>query len=99
MRGDSSPEVVRRVQEIVAELLGVASYEVREDAPLFSIGLDGEELLDSLDALNLAFMIGEEFGLTEALEDDCMELATVRDIARYVESRLTAGNARSTSDN
>lgn len=71
--------ILSRTISVVARLLERKPEEIQPDATLLDLGMD------SLDAVELAFMVEEEFGL-ELLDDEEVEkLLTVRQIAEYVE--------------
>ena len=69
-----------RVDQIAASILCMPGQTL-SDAPLESQGAD------SLDAIEMALMIEEEWGLQIA-DDDLETLATLEDIARFVAAEL-----------
>lgn len=77
-----------RIKELIVEALAledVKPQEIETDAPLFVEGLG----LDSIDALELAMVLEERFGVT--IEDDPEQneriFASVRSLADFVRSR------------
>jgi acyl carrier protein len=84
-----------RIKELIVEALAledVKPQEIETDAPLFVEGLG----LDSIDALELAMVLEERFGVT--IEDDPEQneriFASVRSLADFVRSQdASAGGA------
>ena len=80
-----------QVAELIVETLeldDVNAAEIDLDAPIFGEGLS----LDSIDALEIAFAIGETFGFKLRSDDDRNEeiFANVRSLARHIaENRTT----------
>ena len=87
----------RRVKEIIAEVCRAAEAErspaweeIGSDQPLFSVEGGEESLgLDSLDAVEIATALEEEFDLVLPTELDPLELRTVREVMALLE-RLRA---------
>ncbi|MEM2031093.1 MAG: acyl carrier protein, partial [Archaeoglobaceae archaeon] len=67
-------ELMERIKEIIADKLGVDIDEVTDDADLID-DLDA----DSLDLVDLAMAIEDEFGVTIA-DEELEKIRTVRDI-------------------
>ncbi len=70
-----------KIQEMIAEALGVDKEEVVETAS-FADDLSA----DSLDLFELAMSLEEEFGV-EIPSEDLEKIATVGDVVKYIESR------------
>lgn len=70
----------------------IAPEEIPDDMPLFDVNEDGSENLglDSLDALEIAMSIEEQYGVTVPQDVDFKELATINDIVTYVILQLHA---------
>lgn len=86
----------QRVKEIIAEVYAGAQSapltweQIDSDRPLFSLEAGEESLgLDSLDAVEIATAIEEEFDLVLPAELDPLELRTVRQLMALIE-RLRA---------
>ena len=64
------------------ELDDITAQEIDLDAPLFGDGLS----LDSIDALEIAFAIGEKYGFKLRSDDERNEeiFANVRSLARHI---------------
>lgn len=75
-------ELLERIKEIVADKLGVDIDEVTEDADLID-DLDA----DSLDLVDLAMAIEDEFGVTIA-DEELEKIRTVRDIFRELYEKI-----------
>lgn len=71
----------QRVQEIIAEQLGIAEEEIQQEAS-FSQDLGA----DSLDFLELIMALEEEFEI-EIPDSDAEKLATVQKLVQYLESK------------
>ena len=86
-----------RLKHLVADLfrLDIAEPDnIADDAPLIGNGLG----LDSLDALELAICLEEEFGLTiDNREESHRAFATISSLACYIEARLTAARTEGQS--
>ena len=106
---ESHPDSVRRtIKNIIISIkpLDDGATELADDAPLFSDGSGHPSPvnLDSLDALDLAMSIGDEFGLDNeeferlvASDSGLNSLRTVNDITALVVSLLGgAGDPKST---
>ena len=72
--------MLERIQEIIANELGVSKDKVTPDARLT------EDLgADSLDAVEIMMVLEEEFGIT--IDDDNFQnIKTVNDIVAYIEN-------------
>jgi acyl carrier protein len=91
----SRDEITTAVKEIIVSIkpIDLEAADIPDDAPLFSDGA-GEASpvgMDSLDMLDLAFAIGEKFGLNQEQFDglvggdsDLTRLRTVNDIADFI---------------
>jgi acyl carrier protein len=75
-------DIARRVNEIVAEQLGLAADEIPEDAA-FSQDLGA----DTLDMVELVMAFEEEFGL-EVDDEEAESLITVQDVIDFVSKRI-----------
>ncbi|KAF2957667.1 acyl carrier protein [Thermotoga sp. Ku-13t] len=75
-------ELLERIKEIVADKLGVDIDEVTEDADLID-DLDA----DSLDLVDLAMAIEDEFGVTIA-DEELEKIRTVKDIFRELYEKI-----------
>ncbi len=76
-------EIGRRVQELIAEQLGVPLEKVVPSASFVKdLGAD------SLDLVELVMALEEEYGL-EIPDTDAEKIQTVQDAVRYVEDRLS----------
>ena len=71
-----------RVNEIVAEQLGLADDEIPSNA-VFS----GDLGADTLDMVELVMAFEEEFDI-EIADDEAESLATVRDVVEFVSGRM-----------
>ena len=71
-----------RVNEIVAEQLGLAADEVLPDA-----SLTGDLGADTLDMIELVMAVEEEFDL-EIAEEEAESLRCVADIVAFVSARM-----------
>lgn len=79
------PDTEARVREVLVEELGLDEAEVTLDATLV------EDLgADSLDCVELAMALEEEFGLDEIPTDAWDDLTTVRSLIDYIDRRTTA---------
>ncbi|MGI9432605.1 MAG: phosphopantetheine-binding protein [Myxococcota bacterium] len=79
------------IKQLIVEALAleeIAPEDIETDAPLFVKGLG----LDSIDALELAIAIDEQFGVEISAEDaDSREIfASVRSLARHVAEKSNA---------
>ena len=95
MTSTSHDEIKAAVKEIIVSIkpIELQAEDIPDDAPLFSDG-SGEPSsvdMDSLDMLDLAFAIGERFGLDQEQFDglaggdaDLTTLRTVNDIADFI---------------
>ena len=73
-----------KVKKIVVEQLGVAEYQVTEDAKFIDdLGAD------SLDQVELVMAFEEEFG-SDIPDEDAEKLTTVGDAIKYIESKQQA---------
>jgi len=75
-------ELLERIKEIIADKLGVDIDEVTDDADLID-DLDA----DSLDLVDLAMAIEDEFGVTIA-DEELEKTRTVRDIFRELYEKI-----------
>ncbi|MGB9789963.1 acyl carrier protein [Thermotoga caldifontis] len=75
-------ELLERIKEIIADKLGVDIDEVTDDADLID-DLDA----DSLDLVDLAMAIEDEFGVTIA-DEELEKIRTVRDIFRELYEKI-----------
>lgn len=108
---DSQPDAVRAsIKSIIASIkpLEDGFEELADDAPLFDdrSGRPSPVNLDSLDALDLAMSIGDEFGLDndefESLvssDEGFEKLRTVNDITDLILSLINNGGAEMDSSN
>jgi len=71
-----------RVNEIVAEQLGLANDEIPSDA-----AFSGDLGADTLDIVELTMAFEEEFDIDIA-DDEAESLATVRDVVKFVSGRM-----------
>ena len=71
-----------KIQEIIAEGLGVDKKQVTEEAS-FKEDLQA----DSLDLFELVMSLEEEFGV-EIPAEDLNHIATVGDVRKYIEARV-----------
>jgi len=100
---DSHPDAVRAsIKSIIASIkpLEAGFDEIADDAPLFSdgSGRPSPVSLDSLDALDLAMSIGDEFGLDNdefeelvASDEGFERLRTVNDSTELILSLIDNG--------
>lgn len=86
MRGEG---LLVRVRELVAEVAGLDAEEVEEDDVLWEE--EGGLALDSLDALRLALLLAEEYGLEEPGEVEMEGIRTVRDVAERLAQLIPNG--------
>lgn len=90
-QADGDPGVIPtlhdRLVEICCEELGVEAEEVTPDA-----SIDDDLGADSLDRLELALRLEEEFGIDIA-DADMARLLTVADLAHYVRARVGPASA------
>ena len=79
----SAEEIFDKVQDIVAEQFSVERDEVRMDSVL-------EEDLgaDSLDLVDLAVSLEQEFNLSETEESVLAQIKTVGDVVDYIAKQL-----------
>ena len=71
-----------KVRDVVVEQLGVKESEVKSEARFV------EDLgADSLDTVELAMAIEEEFGI-EISDDDAEKAKTVADVVEYINKKL-----------
>ncbi|WP_448516204.1 acyl carrier protein [Pseudothermotoga sp.] len=75
-------ELMERIKEIIADKLGVDIDEVTDDADLID-DLDA----DSLDLVDLAMAIEDEFGVTIA-DEELEKIRTVRDIFKELYEKI-----------
>lgn len=83
-------ELETQVAELIVETLeldDINAADIDLDAPIFGEGLS----LDSIDALEIAFAIGETFGFKLRSDDDRNEeiFASVRSLARHIAKSRT----------
>ncbi len=71
-----------KIQEIIADGLGVDKEQVTEEAS-FKEDLQA----DSLDLFELVMSLEEEFGV-EIPADELNQIATVGDVRKYIEARV-----------
>uniref|UniRef100_UPI0040577AEC acyl carrier protein n=1 Tax=Acetatifactor sp. TaxID=1872090 RepID=UPI0040577AEC len=71
-----------KIQELIAEGLGVDKEQVTETAS-FKDDLQA----DSLDLFELVMSLEEEFGV-EIPADDLNNIATVADVMKYIEAKM-----------
>lgn len=79
----SSDEVIQRVQDIIAESLGVKRSEV-VPAASFIDDLNA----DSLDIVELVMTIEKEFGI-EIPDDEAEKIRTVQDAVDYIVAHVS----------
>jgi acyl carrier protein len=87
--GPPSGDTIAKVRALLARFSGVPAADIGMDQPLSANAHDGGLDLDSLDRIELAIGIGEEFGFD--IPDDHVdrpELGTMGGLAAYVEGRL-----------
>jgi len=73
-----------RVKQVVAEALGIAIVDVRNDSKFVDdLGAD------SLDAVELVMFLEDEFGM-EISDDDAEKIETVQQAVDYISARLAA---------
>lgn len=78
----ASPEIEKKVKDIIVEQLGVNPDQVTPEASFL------EDLgADSLDTVELVMSFEEEFG-AEIPDEDAEKLQTVGDVIRYIEEKL-----------
>jgi acyl carrier protein len=87
MRGGD--DLLARVRELVAEVADLEVEEVGEDGVLWEE--EGGLALDSLDALRLALLLAEEYGLEEPGEIEMAGIRTVRDVAERLAQLIPNG--------
>ncbi|WP_448536074.1 acyl carrier protein [Pseudothermotoga sp.] len=75
-------ELMERIKEIIADKLGVDIDEVTDDADLID-DLDA----DSLDLVDLAMAIEDEFGVTIA-DEELEKIRTVKDIFKELYEKI-----------
>lgn len=71
-----------KVKEIIAEQLGVGVEEVTDNA-----SLKDDLNADSLDLFQIVMSLEEEYNL-EIPTEDVESIATISDIAKYIESKV-----------
>lgn len=78
----ASPEIEKKVKDIIVEQLGVNPDQVTPEASFL------EDLgADSLDTVELVMSFEEEFG-AEIPDEDAEKLQTVGDVIRYIEEKV-----------
>ncbi len=77
-----------RVQAGIRDAFRRIAPEIDLDAIDPTANLRDEADLDSVDALNLIVLLDEKLGV-EIPESDYGQIATLRDMARYLEARLS----------
>ena len=89
--GDMTPETFKRVAYCIAEQLGLPEADIKPNERMDS-GFFG---MDSLDGVELAMALEEEFQI-EIPDEDAEKgvSATVADICKYIEDRLERERAR-----
>jgi acyl carrier protein len=85
-------EMIKKVDNIIEMQLGVPRAEIKPKAHLYH-DLGG----DSLDTIEVAMAIEEEFDITVP-DDDALDNMTVEALYRYVESRLADAGKEVTPD-
>ncbi len=85
-------ELMERIKEIIADKLGVDIDEVTDDADLID-DLDA----DSLDLVDLAMAIEDEFGVTIA-DEELEKIRTVRDIFRELYEKIKSAEEEEGSE-
>lgn len=73
--------MLEKLQEIIAEQLGIEAAEVQADSS-FQDDLNA----DSLDLFEMIMLMEEEFGV-EIPSDDLEQIATVQDIMDYLKNK------------
>lgn len=85
-------ELMERIKEIIADKLGVDIDEVTDDADLID-DLDA----DSLDLVDLAMAIEDEFGVTIA-DEELEKIRTVRDIFKELYEKIESAEEEEGSE-
>ncbi|MDW8139118.1 acyl carrier protein [Pseudothermotoga sp.] len=85
-------ELMERIKEIIADKLGVDIDEVTDDADLID-DLDA----DSLDLVDLAMAIEDEFGVTIA-DEELEKIRTVRDIFKELYEKIKSAEEEEEAD-
>jgi len=82
-----------RVKELLASMVGdLEPGDIPDDLPLFDVEREADGLeLDSLDGLQLAVALANEYDLDPAVEMDYSRLRTVQDIAEHLQSLIASG--------
>ena len=74
--------IFEKLQELLSEQFTVPEQSITADTSFVDdLGAD------SLDIVELTMMLEEEFGITEAEEEELMNLHTVGDVVRYLSDR------------
>lgn len=82
----------QQIYDKLIERLNIAPDDIAgvdENSPLFEGDNNGKPSfnLDSLDSLELVFLIETEFGI-EVPTEDMRRFTTIKEVAKYVEERL-----------
>lgn len=85
-------ELMERIKEIIADKLGVDIDEVTDDADLID-DLDA----DSLDLVDLAMAIEDEFGVTIA-DEELEKIRTVKDIFKELYEKIKSAEEEEGSE-
>ena len=75
--------IAEKVKQLVVDQLSVSPDQVTDDAR-FTEDLNA----DSLDLVELIMALEEEFGIEELGEEDASSISTVRDLVRYLQSKV-----------
>lgn len=75
--------VLEKLKGVIADQLGVD-----EDAISMETSFQDDLGIDSLDIVELAMAMEEEFGLEEMSEEELTKVGTVGDLVRYMQQKL-----------
>lgn len=87
---------IKRLLVSELNLSGRDPASIEDDAPLFGAGTDGGLSLDSLDALQIAMLVEEKFGIRVPEGDEARPIfRSVKSLAEFVVASRAGGAAKS----
>ena len=72
-------QILEKVTEMMSEQFDIDQSRLKEQTDIL-----GELGVDSLDVVELAMNIEEEFGIPQISEDDIRSIVTIGDLANYI---------------
>jgi acyl carrier protein len=90
----SLPEISERIKELVGDLLDIDPNDIEDSDRLLDTNIEEDSLgLDSLESVQLALAIANEYEIYEPVDIEWERVQTVKDLSLYVcEILSTRGN-------